>query len=242
METNKFYNQIEDFLTGNLSDSDSKNFESEMSTNSELANAVSQYETAFEAVDLLVEEGLKMKLKALQKERYSEVKVLKPKRKMWAIAASVAILISVGFSFLMNQNYSNQSLAAGYFETFDDGIRGGETGLKAFNEGNYDLAIEELKTVPETDQKYIESQFYLGQSYFKTNQFKEAIISFETVFESNDGRFKNAAFWFSGLSYLGNNQVENAQSIFEQIKNQNAPPYSEKAENLLNSLESFWRF
>ena len=242
METNKFYNQIEDFLTGNLSDSDSKKFESEMSSNSDLANAVNEYETAFEAVDLLVEDSLKLKLKALQKERYSEVKVLKPKRRMWAIAASVAILISVGFSFLMNQNYSNQSLATGYFETFDDGIRGGENGFKAFNKGNYKLAIEELKIVRENDQKYIESQFYLGQSYFKINQFKEAINPFETVFQSNDSRFKNAAQWFSALSFLGDNQIEIAKSKFEEIINQNTPPYSEKAENILKDMSSFWRF
>ncbi len=242
MSPEKYHTQIEAWLTGDLNPEEAKSFEAAMKNDAALATAVKEQEVALEAIDLLVEESLSDKLKVLQEERYSKSRSIGNRSIPLAIAASLVILIATGFTFWMNQKYSNQQLATSNFEVWDDGVRGQNTGWDSFTNGDYEQAINELEVLSESDPNYLKAQFYLGQSHFQLKNYKNALSFYERIIQSNDPRFANHAKWFSGLAYLGMEELDNAKAVFEELKSDSSAGFDKKAATILKDLDSFWRF
>lgn len=246
MSPEKYHTQIEAWLLGELSPEEAQSFENQMKADDSLSKAVKEQEVAFEAIDLLVEENLTHKLKALQEERYAKPRSIGILRRMpLAIAASVVVLIAAGVAFMMNQNFSNQQLVANNFEISDTGIRGeGNAAFDSFANGDYTNAVAQFETILKENPERKAVQLYLGQSYYMLKDYPKALSQFETVFKNNtpDPRFSNDARWYMGLTYLAMEDKQNAKTIFEELKNNQVPIFGEKAESILNDLESFWRF
>ncbi len=242
-----YFNQIEDYLEGNLDKNDRTMFEQQLHINAQLAEAVEEHKIAYEAVDVLSQERLKTQLKNLQKERKQRSK-FSIKKYLIPIAASLLLVSLLGLYLVMGNAYSDKGLAMSNFQTYDaSGIRGTQennafsNGVKAYSTKDYTTALQEFTTLPATHPKITEASLLAGNAAFQLNNNKEAIDQFSKVIASDDARYKEAAQWYQGLSFLKNGQSDLAKKVLQTIVADKAHAYRKKAEALLKDMDSFWR-
>ncbi|MBT2159627.1 tetratricopeptide repeat protein [Zobellia barbeyronii] len=193
-------------------------------------------------------DNLKAKLIGFEKE-INDVPVKTIPRtnyRKWAMAASVALLIGLGW--LGYNNFSGTDYNALYNDNFQDYpntvyaiTRGAETDSSferaayvAYETNDNTKAIELFTELKETyDSENV--SFYLAQSYLKNNQLGEAISLFNEVVEER-GEFAPQALWYLSLSYIKDKQKQNA---IESLKLLIADARYKKteAESLLDELE-----
>jgi hypothetical protein len=172
--------------------------------------------------------------------------------KNWLIAASVALVFGLGYTFY--HNYKTQQpnyLFTANFEPYRNvvqPIERGETSedietkaFSAYENKSYYKAINLFNSVTPKDQEYI--QFYKAMSYMALNKNVEAIellLPLATRPDEADDKFGwNAkANWYLGLAYLGEDQIEKAISQFlVVVNNPNCIYKKEEAKVLLAKLK-----
>lgn len=194
-------------------------------------------------------DNLKAKLAGFEKEIGNTVPVRKlpsTNYRKWAMAASIALLLGLGW--LGYNNFSGTNYEGLYNDNFQDYpntvyaiTRSAETDSSleraayvAYETNDNTKAIELFTELKETsDSENI--SFYLAQSYLKNNQLGEAISLFNEVVEER-GEFAPQALWYISLSYIKDKQKENA---IESLKSLIADGRYKKteAESLLDELE-----
>ncbi|MGB5383945.1 MAG: hypothetical protein WBN19_08845 [Lutimonas sp.] len=173
--------------------------------------------------------------------------------KKWLLAASVALLMGLGYAVYHNYKIQQPDyLFATNFEAYRNVVKPIERGVQtedleakafsAYENGAYYKAINLFNSVVPKDQEYI--QFYKGISYLALDKKTEAIellLPLATKPDDKDAKFQwNAkANWYLGLAYLGDGQIEKAISQFLVIVNNPACDYKkEEAKAILDKLDS----
>ncbi|MBQ4915785.1 tetratricopeptide repeat protein [Maribacter sp. MMG018] len=145
----------------------------------------------------------------------------------WAIAASVALVIGLGwlgYNTFSGPNYGN--LYEDNFQEYPNTVyaitRGEDTGdsqerkaFMAYETDNTSEAIAlftELKQTQNTETV----NFYLAQSYLKISEPKRAIDLFDQVIDVN-GEFLPQALWYRSLAYLKLREKEKAMESLEAL-------------------------
>jgi len=163
----------------------------------------------------------------------------------WAMAASVALLIGLGwFGY---QNFAGPDYDKLYDDNFQHypntvyAITRGEStetmeraAFSAYELGDYQTAIRNFNSIPKTDSNgYLD--FYLGLSHLNLGQTDEAKAFFEKVIASN-AEFKPEAHWYLALAALKQEKKEEARRYLETLVS--TYDYNkEKAKQLLVVLE-----
>lgn len=226
MYPNQDIEQIEKYLTNQLSESEKIAFEGRLEKDEVLRATYSKHELAHKALDYLITKNLKqqlMELEAADEEQVEEAdqdniisinrKKNKTRRLRWiGLAATFALLVS--FVFL---NYFNQSsltgpaLANSLYQLPEASIRAAdgnpiypevllEEGIQALNNRDYAKAIDQLTQIPEDGAYFYEAQYFLGHAYYNSDQFADALKAFDIMISSDDFRFLPDANWFALLS------------------------------------------
>lgn len=107
-----------------------------------------------------------------------------------------------------------------------------ERGMTAYLEGDYRIAIRELKFHVKNDPNNVGTHFYLGLSYFLYNKKTEAIPLFEKVIKESLV-FKEPSQWYLALIYLSQQDTEKAIPLLEELKESQ---YENEANKLLELL------
>jgi len=173
-------------------------------------------------------------------------------RRIWAIAASVLLLLVAGALFWANVNYSEKQLASeAYMQPDTPGTLGGGNAAADVQEAlrlllveeNYEAAEQLLLAIEETDTRFAEAQYFLGHLYFRQGDFAQAIEQYETTLTQADTLpayiDRDKIRWNLLLAKLGNDQSVEAE--LEALKQSNNPIYVQKAEALETKLTSFWQ-
>jgi len=194
-----------------------------------------------------IKEKEKGNLKAKLQEFESELKQKTAPQnnfKIWALAASFALLLSLGWFgydsfFTLNYNelysenfksYPNTSYTITRSDT-DDSIE--RQAFVAYETGNYQTAIDHFEKLESTKKNYI--YFYKAQSYLKLDKTDKAKILFKKVITDNN-QFVAESHWYLALIAIKEKDKQNTVSYLEQlIANYNFN--KEKAEALLNKLK-----
>ena len=207
---------INDFLSGKLSDAEHEAFQKELETNETLVKEVGN-----EVINEYGRIKLKNKLKVFDKE-------IKNNRLKKANLLMVAVLfLAIGIPLLMNilnESHAPQKLFASHFVPYKTvlSIRGNESndellskGIMAYSNNNYEEAILNLNAIKE--KTYVVS-FYLGVSYLgiKPPKGKEAIKSLNNVLVTNND-FKQQAIWYKALALLVSGKTDEAKVLFKEI-------------------------
>jgi len=190
---------------------------------------------------------LKSKLVAFEKDIASETPVisLRPNYRKWAMAASIALLVTLGwlgYNNLSGPNYGN--LYEDNFQEYPNtvyAITRGETvesierdAFAAYEAGNYQMAIDNFNKIPaENREEYLD--FYMGQSYLSLNQTTEAKSFFGQVISSKS-EFTPEAHWYLALISLKEKDKENAIKNLETLTSK-YDFQKDKALELLQELE-----
>lgn len=245
--------EIDQYLRDELSEDERLSFESELSNNPDLAAELklhAEIDSAISETDIL---NLRAKLGVINKEitrekgtersfvaRFPNMRVA-----IGTVAASLILIISVAGLISKHKSVSEAELytqyykpyeAAGIFrsgnEDMDDKV---SLALNEFNSENYQSALTIFNQILSVDQDNAVGYFYSGMAYQETNQYNEAVESYQKVAELKNNLFVEQAEWYTGLCYLRMEDKKKAYDKFKKIA-ESKGYYSEQASAILRKI------
>lgn len=192
-------------------------------------------------------QNLKQKLIGFEKEIEAKNKSIssKPRLKNWSIAASIALLIGLGwiaYSTFSRPDYDN--LYAANFETYPNTVytitrSDADQSLErnafaAYEASDYEKAAAAFLDL-KTKNGSTHINFYLAQSYMHLGKDNEAIEILKSVI-FNDMEFKAEAHWYLALAYIKTKDELKAVAMLNNLI-ENFDYKKEKAQALLAELD-----
>ncbi len=196
-------------------------------------------------------ENLKSTLQQFEDNAIKNTKILFLSKK-WLIAASLALLIGLGFWFVKNTYFiSSEKLFTQNFEPYRNIIQPivrGESSntieyraFLAYENNDYHKAINLFNSVNNQDATYV--SFYKAMCYLSLDKTTEAINLLEPIILSSnlqekDKKLSEKADWYLALAYLKTGENKKAVSKFLIVKDRpcNACKKKRRSENILKHL------
>ncbi|WP_412560112.1 tetratricopeptide repeat protein [Winogradskyella sp. MIT101101] len=234
------FESIEAYLNGQLSDEDVMVFENRLKNEEGFASKVEDIKTILTGLETQV---MKEQLDEFHDEMpnsQEDIITNEPKVKSlhWKrIAVAAVLIIGLGSFWLFNGN-SNDRLYSNYF-TPDPGLPTTMSStanyefyeaMVDYKQGDYNTAGQKWKVLLEAKPKSDTLNYFIGSALMADDKTNEAINHLKTVTESNDGAFKNEAYYYLGLAYL---KSGNTDAAISALKKTNLP----KAKDLLKKLD-----
>ena len=234
-------NQIDRYVNGQLEGEELILFEQRMRDHVELAESVHVHRDVLTGIEAYFMQELKEELIKSDQQ--------KPKRNIktyLAIAASVLILVGAGVTYyLINTGGArNENQWMGYFEPYPNviapisrssGSQPGEEAMQFYEMEQYAEAINKLNPLIEKNPDSIGLVFYRGVAYLGNHQPKQASTDFKTVIKADEKAFKEAAYWYLGISQLTLGNKAEAKNALQKVKEVGGA-LSHKAEEILQSI------
>ncbi len=222
----------EKYIQGNLPNEERESHEDNLSIEV-------KKEMAFElgvrkGIEEAVRDDLKAKVREFENRRPS-VRI-----RPWHLGIAASILLIATFTFLLNDS---QDLYSEYYEPYPNFevtvLRGADEddlisqAYKAYDEANYDLAIEKFAELLDSNPIDVPARFFYGISLMEGEKFKEAISNFGLVKEGNQEYFE-ASQWYTALCYLKSEDSASAINFLDQLKD--SKNFGQKANQLRQEL------
>ncbi|MFV0376452.1 MAG: tetratricopeptide repeat protein [Mangrovibacterium sp.] len=253
LSTPRKIEELDRFVQMELNDDDLASFESELTTNPDLAAELELYRDSDQAGAETDVMNLRNKLSEIskdivrekRKERTFVSKIPGSRFAVGAVAASLILFISITSLLSRHTPTSESELYSQFFSPYEaTGIfRSGDNmdsklslALHTYNEGQLNESMELFKQILETEPDNPVSNFYLGMACQETGNYPAAIKSYQRVILANNNLFVEQAQWYAALCGL---QTENRKKVykqFQQIAEQNSY-YSPKAMAILQELD-----
>lgn len=241
--------EIERYLSEDLGSEELILFTEELESNPGLAREVAmsrEVETALEERDIMkLRSDLESLGREIVKERHRSIRMPLSKIAVASIAASLALLLSLG-GILTRQSVTDDDLYGQYYQSYETTgiIRSGNAtmdntltaALQKFNAQEYETALELFQQVIAYDSKNPVGHFYSGVSYQETGRFNKAIEEYEIVVKDKDNLFVEQSEWYIGLCYLQTQDRKKAYRQLERISRSDSY-YSKKAEAIIRKLK-----
>lgn len=245
--------ELDRFLQLELNDDDLASFESELTSNPDLAAELELYREIDQAVAETDVMDLRSKLNEIsknavrekRKERTFIARFPNSRLAIGTIAASLILLVSITSQIRHHNLNDEHELYTQFFSPYQaTGIfRSDNTldsklslALHTYNEGHLNESMELFKQILEADPDNPVSNFYLGMVCQETGNYPAAIDSYRRVIQANNNLFVEQAQWYSALCGLQTENRKKAYKQFQQIAEQNSY-YSPKAEAILQELD-----
>jgi len=188
---------------------------------------------------------LKSTIQRVGNEHKLESKGAHQRRRYLLVAATVALLIvsSIGFFFLKDpgpeklfaQYYTNDDLPS--VITRDDGLTLFENGVLAFQDANFQEALEYFEQYEnETGSKEVSLSLYRGATYLELNNSEAAIQEFDQVIASNS-LDRSKGLWFKAMAYLKSKDETKAIEMLIEITEDASNFNAEEAMDILAKLK-----
>ena len=251
--------KIRRYLRNRMSEEEREKFKTELNSDPTLKEEVATHALAMNVADEIQKEKL-----IAQMEGYSfkeeNAQKLKPKRalRIWAIAASVLLLVVAGSIYFLNQ-FSNDALytiSEDKYPPFENNKLSADAIKQIENFDPYFILIlqnKEIEKTPEStkyfssfdknNELFFRAQFNLAYSFLLAKDYPQSKIVFQSIISSEDADkslIEEAQFYLALVSLL-NDETEETVEQLNIIANQKDHKYSARAEKLLNKLDSFWR-
>lgn len=261
MNNNTNFDKIERYVFDQMTRAERQQFEEEIEQNVTLQQQVNLHAIEKEAMRLLDREQLTANFAAWDEEdqdvelevEKTTAKVVPLKRrnsyKFLAIAASFALLLSLGFVWWSQMNYSSEALADNYFPTTSTADRSSVEGddsmmtiLDYLENGEYDNAINEAETLK--NSVYREQAILLqAEAFHLKGDHENAINKYDALLDQNDD-FDSSnvekAEWMKAVTLLRSNKEMKARTLLNRIAENEEHSYQMEAVDLLKDLNSFW--
>lgn len=224
--TQEEFESIEAYLNHSLSKDDLLAFENRLQNEEGFASKVDDIKTILSGIET---QALKEQLDKFHAEMPSTVKntdVFEPKVKylQWRkIAVAAALIIAAGSFWFLNRN-SNEQLYAEFYSP-DPGLPTTMSStdnyefyeaMVAYKQGHYEDALNtwtnQLKTKVANDTL----NYFVGSALLADKKESESISYLKEVTNNDDSAFKNDAFYYLGLAYLKNDNLEKAKEYLKK--------------------------
>lgn len=241
---------IDAYLLDELSESQKRAFEEELAENNELKEKVDAYRAVKDGVEASGREELKERLKALEERVTRESKSSK-KTMAWyssRIAAVLILFILPLYFILSNLNeVDSEEVFASHFKPYpvlaNGTVRGDAAdgplseGLRAYQNGDYTLAITKLENIKKRDEGFSNGRFYLALSHLANEDAVQAIPVLGALAEDDEFKLNEQAKWYLGLAFLRNDQPDKARDTFQELyETTQDSTFKVKAQNVLDEL------
>ena len=241
------FEQIEQYLTGELEGEALTLFEEQLRSDPGLAREVALHGGIAEALTEADVPELQGKLQAAH-ERFMEKEALPRKRyfgKALRIAASVALLASITWAiYSINKPADSDALFVDYFEAYEarsylrsQGSFGNKTlreAYKNYEQQNYVAALPYFEETLE-DSMQLSVAFFTANCYLGTNQAEKAIPLFRQVIADSDNLLVQQAQWYLALAYMKEERKEERDQLLTVLMG-GTGKYAEKARQLYEEL------
>lgn len=244
------FDRIEDFLDGDLSENQLKEFEKDLLDDSDLQMDLDLH---MEVNQAIMEEDvmdLRNKLEAIETPPSPTQKRKFKFLTKWNItAASLALLIGLGSLMYILKNpssYSKNQIYSNYYKPYNVVLntRSSDvmidnllvTALKSYETKDYRTALTLFKKILDKDSTNITGNFYSGISNIEINEYSKANTNFTRVLKHKNNLFIEQSEWYLGFCYLMTNEKEKALKQFHIIAQGNSF-YKTKAVEIINRLE-----
>lgn len=208
---------IEAYLKGELSETNTKEFEILMEKDHRLKTEVDQFKQLFDGFERLRE---REQLKKYFKKWDAKID-RKKKPKNW-IYSAVAILMLACCFYFNSSSKDNNALFAAYYQPYPNVIkpitRGGTKSdsqidkmMFLYESQQYNTLIPMLKSKNENAQW----NFYLGIAYLASDDTNEALKCFHRIKKGDN--FYHQKLWYTALSYLKIDQEEDCIALLKEI-------------------------
>jgi hypothetical protein len=237
---------IEQYLDGELSDAEKKDFELQLKENSEFAKEFliqNEIRNAIADKDMF---EFSEKLKKIRKNYHKQKSQKKKRVLLYYAAASFIGLMILSCYFMFFNSYSNNELYNKYYKHVDSGIylRGIETipgndfnkALKEYEIGKYKEAISHFGKISDTSQYHIATEFFTALSFMEIQRFDDAINHFSLIEDNAGCLFYPDAVWFHGLCCLRTDNNICAQEQFRKLTGIDSG-YKISANDILNTID-----
>jgi tetratricopeptide (TPR) repeat protein len=200
---------FEKFLMNQMDKTEHDDFIKSLKNDTVLAAHFKEFKSLFRAIE---ENNLRETLDDFHKETEPEIaKVIKrrPFYQRYAIAASIAVVISIGLWFL-NRPVTNEKLFESYYSP-DPGlptVMGSSEEYEFFEAmvyyktADYSIAITKWEKLLDNKKSNDTLNYFIASAYLANKNIEKAIPYFETVLKNKQKIFYDEATFYLGLAYL----------------------------------------
>jgi tetratricopeptide (TPR) repeat protein len=240
---------IEAYFKQTLNTEERKTFEAKCETDEAFAKQVAIYLTARQA---LREELLQQKIQQWKggvSQQEEPVPVIPMQRRTtfvkWVMYAAAACLLLVASVYLFEANSSPKRLAVNYIQTnyaslshtMDASHDSLQSGIEAYNNKNYDKALQLFLGVQKNDPANSDAKKYAGVVYLQQQDYDKAVQQFDEL-ANMKGLYSNPGDFLKAVSLLERNRTtdkEEAKILLQKVVNEKEEGYQE-AEKLMKKF------
>ncbi|MEL6672661.1 MAG: hypothetical protein AAFR61_10740 [Bacteroidota bacterium] len=238
MNDKDLFDQVQDFLEGNLNEAESQAFQEALKQQPALAQELKKQQLAQRLLLETATLSWKQSLKPAASPRPSPF--LRPIN----IAAAILVLASLGWIIWQNTRPAPQSLLAQYAEAYPaPNLRSTSQELDLFRQGaiayqqaDYAGAVTLWQNMTPAESRYDESQFYTSVALLMQQKAQAALPLLELLHQRKDPRFGQAIQWYLSLAYVDTQAFSSAIPLLQALADQ-ASPYQARARRLLADIK-----
>lgn len=242
----QYWNEIDDYLDGNLNQQAHEAFRQRLSDENKLAKDTLFQQEMRQGIAYGSQHDLRSRLQVIHEETVGsnqQAKIVPIGRQLWLrwSAAAGLLIGALGILFWLQQNPSSQELFAHNYEVYslDPTSRSASEedpatiALEAYQQKDYTTAIKDFGNILQNDPEQPTLQLALAISYWENGQAQQAKSTLKTLF--NHPILKDQAYWYAALFALAEDTPVTAIEYLEKIPSDSGQLHS-KAVNLLDAL------
>lgn len=247
MDKNKHL--ISRYLEGDMDPIEAAGFEETLEENPELKAEVDLYREVEEAISDTEVLDLRTQLDEIHEELTPQLEKMKKRSSKrvlrYAVAASIAVFISLGTYSLFFKKVNNNRIVTEFYKPYDVTLvnRSANTSitplmreaLYRYQSEEYEEAVVLFREILDINPEMTASYLYSGISYMELEEYKNAEKSLIAVLDHNDNLYMEQADWYLGLVYLMNDEKDKAKIQFQKIKGEEGF-YEDEAAKILKKL------
>ncbi|HMQ46325.1 MAG TPA: tetratricopeptide repeat protein [Saprospiraceae bacterium] len=250
----ELYDTIENYLQNRLSESEKTAFEQRIKSEPDLATEVEAHRTAQEAIEFQIAEQMRADFKAWGASATKSASATKGRivaiRRVWAVAASVLLLIAAVGYWQIQQRFSSDALANAFYDQTElSETRGLDTpkntlseAVEAIRNQQYEQAIQQLNTISDTSSYAADAQYLMAVAHFEAGHPEQGTSILQQLQNNSDQLLSEKADWLLLLTYLKNGQKTTPEfnNLLEKISQDSNHAFYPKAKALKQKLDQFW--
>lgn len=214
---------IHQYLSWKMSPTERQQFESELTANHDLATRVVVHKHMRDDIR-------KSHMRDILEQEFMPETGQRPLNPYLLLAAGLAILISIGFWLYPLQVNEVHPLYAEYGQlppriespvmgptSTESFLNHSQYAMVAYEEGKFESALAEFKTLQAIFPQNDSLQFYIGNTLLAMHQADSAILYYEKVMEQSESIFWQDAQWYKLMALLKAGEEDKAKQYLREL-------------------------
>ncbi len=250
------YELIQRFFEFELNEKEVQDFEERMEIDRRFFQKIQAYDFVDKKIDKDFTGNTFEDKATLQQQWHTElskqerkIATLKPSKKWWLMAASIAVIVSAALwtITLLNSKTNYQELALDKWKDAPELSTNRSfvstdinpmliDAIASYEAEEYEACLSGLTKI-ETDTAIQEQVLLLrGQTFFRLEQPTQALVAFQQVLDLEDGGKQDIAYWSQALIHIHMENIGEAKRVLQIIIDENYYPLAKDAKALLQQL------